>query len=128
MNKKRIALLVSLALLSIQGFALEMQCFNESGLVLSLRGDNSSAQDLVSGVPIVGDLAFAYHIAIDVEGVIAGVQNQISFTDSLIMLRRGRAIHTSNDGISLYWDSTIEKYRGAIGSFEGEFDCSLEGL
>lgn len=116
----------SLILCSANIFALEIVCENETGIVLKIKGDNLTARDLSSGELVDGDLTAAYHLTIDVEGVISNTGVDSPVKDTLVMMRRGRVIYTNEEGgVSLYWNSPNENYQGQVGDHIGEFSCSL---
>lgn len=126
MNFKIIIMMIHLVILSSSAYALQIDCSNQEGVALSLTGDNSSALDLGSGEPVADDLSAAYHMSIYARGTINDNGDKTVFASNLIMMRRARFIYTSNDTVSLYWDSPTSMYKGVIGDAKGEFSCSLD--
>jgi hypothetical protein len=126
MKKTFSVIMASLILCSANIFALEIECENETGTVLKVKGNNSTARDLSSGELVNGELTGAYHITIDVLGVISNNGAEAPVKDTLVMMRRGRVIYTNEEGgVSLYWNSPNENYQGQVGDHIGEFSCSL---
>lgn len=113
--------------LSFSASALELSCEGLAGEEIQVAGLNSSARHLESGELVEGDIFAPYHISLEVAGKIQVHGETIEIEDTLMLLRRGRAIHTSKEspGFSLYWSSPDEQYIGTILGKSAKVDCSF---
>ena len=121
--------LVGLFASSLSAQALEIQCEGPGGIAIELTGVNSTAMHFESSEPVVGSLSAPYNFSIEMTGLVEVSGESVEINDTILMLRRGRSIHTQNvPGFSLFWSSPTQTYLGSILDHEVEVECDLDGF